>query len=353
MSCLAKIFLALLICAFCAFDAQAAEKLEPVHGVWKAGDFKFHTGETLKDFNIGYTTLGNPKGEPVLILHGTNGSGRRMLAEPFASQLFGPGQPLDASKYYIIMPDAIGTGQSTKPSNGLRAKFPRYNYDDMVNAQYRLLTEGLGIKHLRLILGHSMGGMQTWLWGIEHPDFMDALVPMASTPGPMSGRNWITRRFISESIRRDPAWEGGNYKEQPKSAQFATAFYDLATNNGNMALQKKAPTSAKGNEIVSSRIDSPYKSDANDVLYQWESSESYNPANLEAIKAPVLVINSADDERNPPELGIMEKALARIPAKTRLYMIPASEDTVGHGTTFHSKWWAPELAKFMKETEKK
>jgi homoserine O-acetyltransferase len=316
-------------------------------GVWIAKDFKFHTGETFKDVKIGYVTLGDPKNPAVLILHGTAGSAKGMLGKDFGGELFQAGQPLDASKYFIIIPDAIGVGKSSKPSDGMKAQFPRYNYTDMVQAQYRLVTEGLGIKHLKLVLGNSMGGMQTWLWGTNYPEFADYLVPMASTPSAMSGRNWIMRRFISESVRRDPAWNGGNYETQPKGAHFASVFYPFATTGGNQRLQLLAPNSDKADAMVNERLNTPLAMDANDFLYQWESSRDFNPGpDLEKIKAKVLVINSADDERNPPELGIMQKELKRVKS-AELYLIPASEQTSGHSTTGQAKWWKEKLSQWM------
>ena len=202
-----------------ALAAAAADYPTPIEGDWIARDFRFHTGDVMPELRLHYTTVGAPSGQPVLILHGTTGSGATMLSPAFAGELFGPGQPLDASKYFIILPDALGTGKSSKPSDGLRTKFPRYNYDDMVAAQYRLVTEGLGIRHLRLILGNSMGGMQTWIWGVRYPEFMDALVPMASQPTEMSGRNWMMRRMLIDAIRNDPAWNNGNYTTQPRALQ--------------------------------------------------------------------------------------------------------------------------------------
>jgi len=316
-------------------------------GVWIAKDFKFHTGETFKDVKIGYVTLGDPKNPAVLILHGTAGSAKGMLGKDFGGELFQAGQPLDASKYFIIIPDAIGVGKSSKPSDGMKAQFPRYNYTDMVQAQYRLVSEGLGIKHLKLVLGNSMGGMQTWLWGTNYPEFADYLVPMASTPSAMSGRNWIMRRFISESVRRDPTWNGGNYESQPKGAHFASVFYPFATTGGNQRLQLLAPNSDKADAMVNERLNTPLAMDANDFLYQWESSRDFNPgSDLEKIKAKVLVINSADDERNPPELGIMQKELKRVKS-AELYLIPASEQTSGHSTTGQAKWWKEKLSQWM------
>ena len=311
--------------------------------VWAAKDFRFHTGEVMPSLNIGYTTLGNPAGEPVVILHGTTGTGVGMLNTAFGSELFGPGQPLDAAKYFIVLPDSIGTGKSSKPSDGMRTKFPRYNYDDMVLAQYRLLTEGLKLKHVRMVLGNSMGGMQTWLWGIHYPDFSDILVPMAAMPSEMSGRNWMMRRLIIDSIRNDPEWMNGNYTQQPRSLQFASVFYAIGTHGGNQGLQRLAPTREKADQLLNQRLSAPVSGDANDYLYQWDSSRDYNPLEqLEKIKATLLAINSADDERNPPELNVMGKALSRIP-NARLLLIPASDQTAGHGTTGQAKWWKNEV----------
>jgi homoserine O-acetyltransferase/O-succinyltransferase len=318
----------------------------PKEADWIAKDFRFHSGETM-DLRVHYTTVGDPSGMPVLMLHGTTGSGIGLLTPAFAVELFGPGQPLDATKYFIVLPDAIGHGKSSKPSDGMRAKFPRYNYDDMVAAQYRLVTEGLGIRHLRLVMGNSMGGMHAWIWGVRHPEFMDALVPMASQPTEMSSRNWMLRRLIIDSIRRDPEWNNGNYTTQPKSAQFASVFYSIATAGGTLAFQKQAPTRALADKIVDDRLKAPFTGDANDVLYQWDSSGDYNPASeLEKIEAPLLAINAADDERNLPETGLMEKALKRVKGGT-LYLIPASEDTRGHGTTAFAKFYAKQVGDFM------
>lgn len=316
-------------------------------GVWIAKDFQFHTGEVLKEVKLGYITLGDPQNPAVLILHGTAGSAKNMLGKDFGGELFKAGQVLDANKYFIIIPDSIGVGKSTKPSDGMKAQFPRYNYNDMVLGQYRLVNEGLGIKHLKLILGNSMGGMQIWLWGTNYPGYADYLVPLASTPSAMSGRNWMMRRFISELIRRDPAWNGGNYETQPKSAHLASVFYPIATTGGNQRLQSLAPNSDKADAIVNERLNTPLAMDANDFLYQWESSRDFNPGpDLEKITAKVLVINSADDERNPPELGIMQKQLKRV-SSAELYLIPASDQTWGHSTAGQAKWWKDKLSQWM------
>ena len=333
--------------------AVALEFPQPKEADWIAKDFKFSTGETMPELKIHYATVGDPKGEPVLVLHGTTGSGMGMVSPTFAGELFGPGQALDASKYFIILPDAIGTGKTTKPSDGLRAKFPRYNYDDMVQAQYRLVTEGLGIKRLRLVIGNSMGGMQTWIWGTKYPAFMDALVPMASMPTAMSSRNWMLRRLITDSIRNDPDWKGGDYTTQPKSAKFASVFYNFATNGGSQAYQKAAPTRELADKLLDSRLNGPFALDANDALYQWDSSRDYNVApQLETIQAALLAINSADDERNPPETGIMDREIKRV--KTgRVLLIPGSENTAGHGTTAQAKFWSAELKAFLETVGKK
>ena len=308
-------------------------------GYWIAQNFHFHTGEVMPELRIHYTTVGTPSGEPVLILHGTTGSGTGMLSPGFAGELFGPGQPLDASKYFIILPDSIGHGKSAKPSDGLRTKFAPYNYDDMVVAQYRLVTEGLGLRHLRLVLGNSMGGMHTWIWGVKYPDFMDALVPMASQPAEMSSRNWMMRRLIIDTIRNDPDWNNGNYTSQPRAARAASVFYGIATAGGTLAYQKIAPTREAADKLLNERLAAPFAADANDILYAWDSSRDYNPApGLERIQATLLAINSADDERNPPETGIMERELKRV-KNSRLFIIPASEETLGHSTTGFARFW--------------
>ena len=339
---------ALVLAVFVLVGASArAQTPVPTEASWTARDFKFHTGEVTSELRLNYTTLGDPAGEPVLILHGTTGSGSGLLTPGFAGELFGPGQPLDAAKYYIILPDAIGHGKSAKPSDGLRAKFPKYNYDDMLVAQYRLVTEGLGVKHLRLVLGNSMGGMHTWMWGTQYPDFMDALVPMAAQPTEMSSRNWMLRRLIIDTIRKDPDWNEGNYTSQPRAFKAAAIFYGIATSGGTLALQKQAPTRALADKLLDDRLAAPFKADANDFLYQWDASRDYNASpGLERIKAALLAINSADDERNPPETGLMERELKRVP-NARLYLIPASEETRGHATTGMAKFWKSQVQEFL------
>jgi homoserine O-acetyltransferase len=241
---LAHAAISVVVLSLIALSAAAQNYPAPKEGTWIARDFRFHTGEVMPELRLHYTTVGEPSAEPVLILHGTAQSGAIMLSPAFAGELFGPGQLLDASKYFIILPDAIGHGKSSKPSDGMRAKFPRYNYDDMVAAQYKLVTEGLNIRHVRLVLGFSMGGMQTWIWGITYPDFMDALVPMASQPTEMSSRNWMMRRLVIDAVRNDPDWKDGNYTTQPRAFQVANVFFSVATNGGTLAYQKLAPTAS-------------------------------------------------------------------------------------------------------------
>jgi homoserine O-acetyltransferase len=260
--------------ALAAPPTLAADYPAPREGQWTVRDFRFHTGEVLPEVRLAYRTVGDPSGEPVLVLHGTAGSSASMLTPAFAGELFGAGQALDAGKYFIILPDALGAGKSAKPSDGLRTKFPNYNYDDMVDAQYRLVAEGLGIKHLRLVLGNSMGSMHAWIWGVKHPRFMDALVPMASQPTEMSSRNWMMRRLIVDSIRNDPDWN------QPRAFRTAAVFYGIATAGGTLAYQKAAPTRELADKLLDERLAAKSTADANDYLYQWDSSRDYNPQKL-------------------------------------------------------------------------
>ena len=336
-----------VVLSVAALAGVAADFPAPKEGTAALRDFRFHTGDVLPELRVHYTTVGAATGEPVLLLHGTAGSGASLLTPTFGGELFGPGQPLDATRYYIILPDAIGHGKSSKPSDGLRMKFPKYDYEDMVEADYRLLTEHLGIRHLRLVLGNSMGGMETWILAGKHPEFTDVAVPMASLPGPMSSRNWMLRRLIIDSIRNDPEWMDGNYTRQPRSAQFASVFFGIATSGGNQGLYKAAPTQGKADQLLDQRLAAPFSADANDVLYQWDSSRDYDPSPLlERIQAVVLAINSADDERNPPELGVLDREIKRV-KKGRVLLIPASPDTAGHGTTGQARFWKKELADLL------
>jgi homoserine O-acetyltransferase len=336
-----------IVLAVLPMPVAAADYPAPKQGDWIARDLKFHTGEVMPELRLHYTTIGEPSGQPVLVLHGTTGSAASMLTPAFAGELFGPGQPLDANRYYIILPDGIGHGKSSKPSDGLKAKFPRYDYADMVDAHYRLLKEGLGVGHLRLVIGNSMGGMHTWLWGSKYPDFMDALAPMAAQPTAMSSRNWMMRRLIIDSIRNDPDWKDGDYTAQPKAFRTAAVFYGIATSGGTLAYQKMAPTRGQADKLLDDRLAAPSTADANDTLYQWESSGDYDASpGLARITAALLAINAADDERNPPETGLMEAALKQV-RNGRLYLIPASEETRGHGTTGMARFYAQPLAELL------
>jgi homoserine O-acetyltransferase/O-succinyltransferase len=333
--------------ALVSFSVLAADYPAPKQGDWIARDFKFHGGETMPELRLHYTTVGEPGGQPVLVLHGSGGSAASMLTATFAGELFGPGQALDASKYYIIIPDGIGHGKSSKPSDGMKTAFPKYDYEDMVEAQYRLVKEGLGVKHLRLVIGNSMGGMQTWIWGEKYPSYMDALVPMASQPTEMAARNWMLRRAMLETIRNDPDYNGGNYTAQPRMMKYAIAAYGIASAGGTLAYQTLAPVAAKADQMIDERLAKPIAADANDFLYQWEASHDYNPsAGLERIEATLLAINSADDERNPPETGVTDAALKHV-KNGRIYLIPASTDTRGHLTTGSAKFYKQQLQELL------
>jgi homoserine O-acetyltransferase len=343
-------FLRAALCAafvMTSFAAAAADYQAPKQGDWIAKDFKFHTGATMPELRLHYTTVGEPTGQPVLVLHGSGGDASRMLTAEFAGQLFGPGQPLDASKYYIIIPDGLGHGQSSKPSDGMKTAFPRYNYDDMVDAHYRLVTEGLGIKHLRLVIGNSMGGMHAWIWGVRYPQMMDAVVPMASQPTAMAARNWMLRRMMIETIRNDPDYKDGNYTAQPRMMKYAVNAYQIATGGGTLGYQTLAPTTAKADKMVDDRLAVAVTADANDFLYQWEASHDYDPsAGMEKIAATLLAINAADDERNPPETGVTDAAIRRI-TNGKLYLIPASTETRGHLTTGNARFYSQQLRELL------
>jgi homoserine O-acetyltransferase len=333
--------IALLACP----GAAAQDRNE---GDFVLDNFAFHDGSKLAALSMHYITLGDPRSPAVLVLHGTMGNGASLLSADFGGELFGPGQPLDAGKYFIILPDMIGAGKSSKPSDGLRMRYPRYTYDDMVSATYRLLTDGLNVRHLRLVMGNSMGGMLTWVWGETHPDFMDGLVPLAATPAAMSGRNWILRRMFIETIKSDSAWNNGDYTRQPNSLRVANAFFGFATSGGNLGLQKQAPTREAGDRLIEARLAAPASAaDANDAIYQLDASREYDPSQkLARITAPLLAITSADDERNPPETRLMERGIAQV-KKGQAFLIPASEDTRGHGTTAAARFWKERFAKFL------
>jgi len=349
---------ALLFSTLAAGFASAADYPPPTEGDYTLRNFKFTSGETLPELRLHHRTLGKPEKDAqgvtrnaVLIMHGTTGSGAQFIRPEFAGELFRKDQPLDASKFFIVLPDAIGHGKSSKPSDGMHAKFPRYGYIDMVEAQYRLLTEGLGVNHARLVMGTSMGGMHTWLWGELHPEFMDALMPLASLPAQISARNRGWRRMIIDAIRNDPDWHDGDYAAQPPSLRTAAEMLWFMSSNPVLR-QKEAPTLARTDEALNKFVDDYVKTgDANDVLYAVDASHDYDPSpNLEKIRAPLLAINSADDLINPPELGILEREIKRVP-KGRAVVIPLSDKTHGHGSHTLAALWKDQLMSLLKETE--
>ncbi len=331
---------------------------KPVEGDFIINNFVFSLGETLPKLNLHYTTLGKPVKNSagivtnaVMIVHGTTGSGAAFLNERFAGVLFGPGQLLDATKYFIILPDAVGHGESSKPSEGLRMKFPAYSYDDMVKAQYRLLTEHLGVNHLRLVLGTSMGAMHVWVWGYTYPDFMDALMPLASMPVEIAGRNRMIRKMILDAIKNDPEWKGGNYDSQPPGITNAIHAL-LFMVSSPLQWQKAAPTREAADKFLETQIDR-YSSnlDANDMIYQFDASRFYNPSpHLSKIKAPLFAVNSADDQVNPPELAIMQEEIRKV-KKGRYILLPITDETRGHGTHSIPKIWGSYLEELMNISE--
>ncbi len=329
-----KIGVVFAVAALC----NAADYPDPVEGDFAIRDFHFHSGEALPELRIHYTTVGNPSNPAVLIMHGTGGTGRAFLSAGFAGELFGPNQPLDAKKYFIILPDGIGHGKSSKPSDGLRTHFPHYCYHDMVTADYRLLTDHLGIRHMRLIMGTSMGAMHSWVFGEMYPDFMDALMPLASAPVEIAGRNRLLRRMVIDSIRDDPEWKNGDYEKPPQGLLGAQYGLTMMTSSP-LQMLKQSPTRAQADAAFDKLKDGAMRKDANDMLYQFESSSDYNPQpELEKITARLIAINSADDQVNPPELGIMEREIKRV-KHGRYVLIPISDDTRGHGTHSVAKLW--------------
>jgi len=337
----------------CLLPAQA-----PAEGDAVLRAFRFQSGEVLPELRIHYRTLGSPRRDAagvvrnaVLITHGTTGSGAQFIRPEFSGQLFGPGQPLDASAYFIVLPDGIGHGKSSKPSDGLHARFPRYGYRDMVEAQRRLLAEALGVTHLRLVMGTSMGGMHTWLWGQLHPDMMDALMPLASLPTQIAGRNRVWRRMVIDAIRQDPQWQGGAYRAQPQSLRTAAQMLWLMGSNP-LLRQDEAPTLARADTAIDAFVAGYLKSaDANDVLYALEASWDYEPGpGLEHIQAPLLAINTADDLINPPELGILEREIKRVP-RGRALLLPLTPQTRGHGSHTVAALWKSHLVDLLKQSE--
>jgi len=346
-------------CAALAAAAAAAESYPPPREAdYALRSFTFASGETLPELRLHYRTFGAPRRDAhgvvrnaVLILHGTGGSGQSLVRAEFAGELFAPGQPLDAARYFIVLPDGIGHGHSSKPSDGLRAHFPHYGYSDMVEAEYRLLTEGLKVTHARLIMGTSMGGMHTWLWGELHPNFMDALMPLASLPTQVSGRNRVWRRLIIDAIRNDPAWQEGNYSSEPPALRTALEMLWLMGSNPVLR-QQEAPTRAEADRVIDAAVSEGLKTqDANDLLYALDASRDYDPGpGLGKIVAPLLAVNSADDLINPPELGILEREIKQVP-HARAIVIPFGPDTHGHGSHTYAVLWKGYLKELLSVAE--
>jgi homoserine O-acetyltransferase/O-succinyltransferase len=350
----------LLLSAVCWAQGQNQQPLFPTkEGDWIAHDFTFKSGEKMAELRLHYNTLGAPTRDAaghvnnaVIIMHGTTGSGRPFATnQGFAGELFGKGQPLDVEKYFIILPDAIGHGKSSKPSDGLHAKFPHYTYDDMVRADYLLLHDGLNVDHLRLVMGTSMGAMHTWVWGEMYPDFMDALMPLASAPVEIAGRNRMFRAMIIQAIRSDPDWNNGEYTKPPLNGLVAAEYAMWMMTSSAMQLHKTNPTHQQSDTAVTRLRTSAARVDANDMLYAYECSTDYNPSpNLDKIKAPLYAINSADDEVNPPELGILEREIQKVP-HGRYILIPTSDETRGHGTHTRAVVWKKYLIELMQVSE--
>jgi homoserine O-acetyltransferase len=336
-----------------------AQTPAPVEADYVIRDFRFKSGETLPELRLHYRTVGTPQRDgagkvrnAVLVLHGTGGTGAQFASANFAGELFGPGQPLDSARYFVVMPDNIGHGKSSKPSDGMRAKFPRYGYEDMVRSQHLLLTEGLGVGRIRLVMGTSMGGMHTWLWAQRYPDAMDALMPLASLPDQISGRNRAWRRVAIDAIRTDPSWQDGNYTVQPRGLRTVAQMLWLASSNP-VIRQKQAPTLADADRVLDEYVANYLKTgDANDIVYAIEASRDYDPSSgLEKIVAPLVAINSADDIINPPELGILERGITRV-RNGKAIVIPLSDQTVGHGTHTMAAVWKAHLVALLKATER-
>jgi homoserine O-acetyltransferase len=362
MTVLWRVLAALVFAALGPIATSAATAAPATtEGDYVTHNFKFRSGETLADVRLHYTTLGRPHRDArghvdnaVLIMHGTGGDGHQFLRPQFADVLFAPGGLLDPAKYFIILRDGIGHGKSSKPSDGLHAKFPHYDYDDMVQGDYLLLTKGLKVDHLRLVMGTSMGCMHAFVWGETHPDFMDALMPLACLPTQIAGRNRIWRKLVIDAVQNDPAWAGGEYKAEPTAALRTAESLLLIAGSAPIVMQKSYPTRDDADKYAQDYVANGIKTvDANDLMYQVASSRNYDPSpGLEKIKAPAMWINSADDFINPPELGLAEGFAARL-KRGHFILIPASDQTHGHGTHTWAAIWQQYLAELLSESAKK
>jgi len=365
---MSRFFLRFFVCGLvlilfreCPAPGQQAAAPATTEGDFVVKNFRFRSGETLPELRLHYTTLGKPAKNAqgrvtnaVLILHGTGGTGHQFLSPIFAGELFGPGQLLDVARFFIILPDGIGHGKSSKPSDGLHAHFPQYDYDDMVAAHHHLLTEGLGVNHVRLVMGTSMGCMHSFVWGETYSDFMDSLMPLACLPVQIAGRNRIWRKMVMDAIRNDPEWKGGEYSTEPQQALRTALDFLMIAGSAPLYWQKAYPT----RDAADKELDDYFKSrmpglDANDLLYQVNASRNYDPSpQLEKITAPVMYINSADDFINPPELGVAEREIKKV-KNGRFVLLPISDETRGHGTHTSAAVWKQYLQELLERTEKK
>jgi homoserine O-acetyltransferase len=351
-----RLFCSLLLATLAVAQTPPPNYPPPAESDYTVRNFRFKTGEQL-DVRLHYRSLGQPQRDArghvtnaVIILHGTGGSGAQFLRPYFANQLFGPGQLLDVTNFFVILPDDVGHGKSSKPSDGLRMRFPHYDYDDMVALEHALVADGLHVDHLRLVMGTSMGCMHTWLWLEQWPDMMDAGMPLACLPVEIAGRNRYWRKLLMDAIRRDPAWNNGDYKEQPREGLLAAQSIQAIAGAAPLRMRQEAPTRDQSDALAERAEQLPADLDANDKLYQFDASRTYNPQpRLGAIKAPVIAINSADDFINPPELGILEREIKNVPRGSAV-VLPASVETHGHGTHTYAMFWQRYLAQLLRES---